>query len=263
MRTLTRPFVSSIAAWAMLLAARAAAAQEPAGKPAPPGDVADAPAPVQGTPPRDTPVEPPPSPSSSSPTSSPPVPSPVVTPATPYASASAGARVPPDEELPQTFSPFNVRLVAEAGFFGVLSNEAAFGDAATTIDFRKASGQDNLQTYTRWSAELDLGRARRASRPRPADAGASTIAMSGLGAERCNRRRRRDRPSGVAAHRGPTTARTCTRAAGTRGGWRACRPPPGSRGGGQRGAHREGRRPSRRPRAFARQRGISIRRHRR
>jgi hypothetical protein len=51
-----------------------------------------------------------------------------------------------------------VRLVAEAGFFGVLSNEAAFGRDASTIDFRKAAGQDNLQLYTRWSAELDLGR---------------------------------------------------------------------------------------------------------
>jgi hypothetical protein len=51
-----------------------------------------------------------------------------------------------------------VRLVAGAGFFGVLSNDAAFGRGASTIDFRKAAGQDNLQRHTRWSAELDLGR---------------------------------------------------------------------------------------------------------
>jgi hypothetical protein len=86
--------------------------------------------------------------------SSPPAdrPAPAATPPLPVAPAE---RAPDPAE---TLAAFNVRLVAEAGFFGVLSNEAAFGRDASTIDFRKAAGQDNLQLYTRWSAELDLGR---------------------------------------------------------------------------------------------------------
>jgi len=55
-------------------------------------------------------------------------------------------------------SPFNVRLVAEGGFVGFTSNFGQFGADGTRIDFRKSAGQDNLLFYTRWSAELELGR---------------------------------------------------------------------------------------------------------
>lgn len=75
--------------------------------------------------------------------------------------ASAPLAAAPVERAPdpaEALASFNVRLVAEAGFFGVLSNEGAFGRDPSTIDFREAAGQDNLQLYTRWSAELDLGR---------------------------------------------------------------------------------------------------------
>lgn len=139
-----------------------AAAQD---APAPPSAPADAP--VQA-PPEASPVEvapapapkteaAPPSPAQSSPAAGPAAPAPA------QAAPAASAPVPlaPAERTPdpaETLAAFNVRLVAEAGFFGVLSNEAAFGRDPSTIDFRQAAGQDNLQLYTRWSAELDLGR---------------------------------------------------------------------------------------------------------
>ncbi|MBI5532399.1 MAG: hypothetical protein HY898_06775 [Deltaproteobacteria bacterium] len=56
------------------------------------------------------------------------------------------------------FSDYQVRLVAEGGGLAVLSNRGEFGPGATRIDFRSAAGQDNLAFYTRWSAELELGR---------------------------------------------------------------------------------------------------------
>ena len=40
----------------------------------------------------------------------------------------------------------------------MLSNFGAFGANATRIDFKDAAAQDVLSPYTRWSAELDLGR---------------------------------------------------------------------------------------------------------
>lgn len=64
--------------------------------------------------------------------------------------------VPP--ERPSKLGDYQVRLVAEGGFFATFYNEGSFGDDATTIDFRDAAGQDNLAPYTRWSAELELGR---------------------------------------------------------------------------------------------------------
>jgi hypothetical protein len=57
-----------------------------------------------------------------------------------------------------SLAPFNVRLVAEGGFIGVLSNFGQFGADGTRIDFRKSAGQDSLLFYTRWSAELEIGR---------------------------------------------------------------------------------------------------------
>lgn len=51
-----------------------------------------------------------------------------------------------------------MRLVAEGGFIGALSNFGQFGVDGTRIDFRRAAGQDNLLFYTRWSAEPDIGR---------------------------------------------------------------------------------------------------------
>jgi len=48
--------------------------------------------------------------------------------------------------------------VAEGGFLAALSNYGEFGPGATRVDFRKSAGQDNLLFYTRWSAELELGR---------------------------------------------------------------------------------------------------------
>lgn len=74
----------------------------------------------------------------------------------PAAPASVPAPVP--ASVDPTLSPFGVRLVAEAGFIGVLSNFGVFGTNATRIDFKDAAGQDVLVPYTRWSAELDLGR---------------------------------------------------------------------------------------------------------
>ncbi len=60
---------------------------------------------------------------------------------------------------PVTTNPsYQLRLVAEAGFFGTLSNEGEFGDNASRIDFRDAAGQDNLAFYTRWSTELEASR---------------------------------------------------------------------------------------------------------
>ena len=53
---------------------------------------------------------------------------------------------------------YQVRLVAEGGFLAPLMNHGEFGPGATRIDFRSAAGQDNLAFYTRWSAELELGR---------------------------------------------------------------------------------------------------------
>jgi hypothetical protein len=49
-----------------------------------------------------------------------------------------------------------VRLVAEAGSLASLYNRGAFGAGATDLDLKTAAGQDNLLTYTRWSAELTL-----------------------------------------------------------------------------------------------------------
>ncbi len=51
-----------------------------------------------------------------------------------------------------------VRPVAEAGFIGTMSNFGEFGTQSSRIDFRDAAGQSNLNFYTRWSVELDLGR---------------------------------------------------------------------------------------------------------
>ncbi len=53
---------------------------------------------------------------------------------------------------------YQIRGVAEGGFLASLSNYGEFGPNATRIDFRTAAGQDNLLFYTRWSAELELGR---------------------------------------------------------------------------------------------------------
>jgi hypothetical protein len=55
-------------------------------------------------------------------------------------------------------SAFQVRLVAEGGFVSTLSNFGEFGAQPTRIDFRTSAGQDNLNFYTRWSAELELGK---------------------------------------------------------------------------------------------------------
>jgi hypothetical protein len=52
---------------------------------------------------------------------------------------------------------YQIRLVAEAGSLASLYNTGQFGADATRLDLRKAAGQDNLLTYTRWSAELTLG----------------------------------------------------------------------------------------------------------
>ena len=67
--------------------------------------------------------------------------------------AAAAAAPPPD-----VLSAYGVRLVAEAGTVGTLSNFGVFGADGTRIDFRKAAGQYSLAFYTRWSAELELGR---------------------------------------------------------------------------------------------------------
>lgn len=64
---------------------------------------------------------------------------------------SAAPAVPDNE-------PYQVRVVAEGGFVATLSNFGEFGTNATRIDFREAAGQRNLGFYTRWSAELELGK---------------------------------------------------------------------------------------------------------
>ena len=51
---------------------------------------------------------------------------------------------------------YQVRLVAEAGSLASLYNRGQFGRDGTDLDLRKAAGQDNLLTYTRWSAELTI-----------------------------------------------------------------------------------------------------------
>jgi hypothetical protein len=51
---------------------------------------------------------------------------------------------------------YQVRLVAEAGSLASLYNIGQFGRDATRLDLRKAAGQDNLLTYTRFSAELTV-----------------------------------------------------------------------------------------------------------
>jgi hypothetical protein len=58
---------------------------------------------------------------------------------------------------PAELSTYNVKLVAEGGFLGVLSNFGVFGAGGTRIDFKESAGQDTLAFYTRWSAELELG----------------------------------------------------------------------------------------------------------
>lgn len=141
-----------------------AAAQD---APAPPSAPADAPvlapteaSPVEGAPATAPKIElAPPSAVQSSPAADRAASAPDRAASTP--AASSPLPVAPAERAPdpaEALAAFNVRLVAEAGFFGVLSNEAAFGRDPSTIDFREAAGQDNLQLYTRWSAELDLGR---------------------------------------------------------------------------------------------------------
>jgi len=65
--------------------------------------------------------------------------------------------LPPPEARPPLGS-YQIRGVAEGGFLASLSNYGEFGPNATRIDFRTAAGQDNVLFYTRWSAELELGR---------------------------------------------------------------------------------------------------------
>lgn len=55
-------------------------------------------------------------------------------------------------------SAYGVRGTVEGGAVATLSNIGVFGTAGTRIDFRQAAGQDVLAPYTRWSAELELGR---------------------------------------------------------------------------------------------------------
>ena len=73
--------------------------------------------------------------------------------------------IPPSQPIPAApadpptpLAPFDIRLVAEAGFADALSNFGQFGVDGTRVDFRRAAGQDNLLAYTRWSVELDIGR---------------------------------------------------------------------------------------------------------
>ncbi len=65
--------------------------------------------------------------------------------------------LPPPVARP-SFGSYQVRGVAEGGFLATLSNYGEFGPNATRVNFRTASGQDNLLFYTRWSAELEIGR---------------------------------------------------------------------------------------------------------
>lgn len=70
---------------------------------------------------------------------------------------TARAQEPPRGAV-ASHPPVQVRLAAEAGFFATLGNFGVFGTSPSRIDFRRAAGQDNLLFYSRWSAELDLGR---------------------------------------------------------------------------------------------------------
>ena len=87
-----------------------------------------------------------------------PAPQPEPAPASPAPAPNPRPTDAPAASPAPELAPFGVRLVAEAGFIGVLSNFGAFGTNATRIDFKDAAAQDVLQPYTRWSAELDLGR---------------------------------------------------------------------------------------------------------
>jgi hypothetical protein len=69
--------------------------------------------------------------------------------------ASLRAHATNDDEPPCP-PAYQVRLVAEAGGFASLYNRAQFGSDGTDFDVRKAAGQDNLLTYTRYSAELTV-----------------------------------------------------------------------------------------------------------
>lgn len=62
------------------------------------------------------------------------------------------------EPAPTSFADYQVRVGAEAGFLAVASNFGVFGADGTRVDLRRAAGQDNLSFYTRWTAELELGR---------------------------------------------------------------------------------------------------------
>lgn len=60
--------------------------------------------------------------------------------------------------LNHTGAPYQLKLNAELGYFGVAGHTIQFGKAGTPLDYVLEGGQDNLYTFLRASGDLSLGR---------------------------------------------------------------------------------------------------------
>jgi len=68
------------------------------------------------------------------------------------------ADISPEAELSPPDSPVLVRLVAEAGFLGVIDHRIRYNEADSAFLYHKDGGQDVLFPFTRLSAELEINR---------------------------------------------------------------------------------------------------------